>query len=123
MKIMRNAFTVLALGSALSAPAWAQMSPSQTNLDQSAARMEKRNAQPGQLTGVSRDQAAANALTRCADLPTSYRIDCEARVQGQGQVQGSVLGGGMIRETVTTMPAAELPRQAEPTSPVPIQRQ
>ena len=30
---------------------------------------------------------------------------CEARVRGEGQVQGSVEGGGILRETVTLIPA------------------
>ena len=105
---MKKLLALLALSGAVVLPAVAQMSPAQTNLDQSAARMEARNARGGQLTPVSPDQAMTNALQRCANLPAFYKSDCEARVKGQGQVSGSVIGGGMVKESVTTMPQSEL---------------
>lgn len=48
-----------------------------------------------------------NALERCQLQPTGDRADCEARVKGTGMssTEGSVLGGGVIRETVTPIPA------------------
>jgi hypothetical protein len=46
-----------------------------------------------------------NALARCASLPASDRADCESRVDGGGAVSGSVKGGGLIKETVTPVPA------------------
>ncbi len=121
---MKNAMAIFTLCSVLTAPALAQLSPSQTNLDPSAARMEKRNAQPGELTHVGGDQATSNALARCANLPAAYRVDCESRVQGQGRVDGSVLGGGLVKETVTTIPASERQHglQAEPPATRPTQR-
>ena len=45
-----------------------------------------------------------NALARCASLPSSDRTDCESRVDGGGDRRGSVKGGGVITETVTTIP-------------------
>ncbi len=105
---MKRLFALLALCGAFALPAAAQMTPAQTNLDQSAARMEARNARPGQLTAVSSEQALANALQRCANLPPFYKSDCEARVRGQGQVSGSVIGGGLVKESVTTLPQTEL---------------
>ena len=105
---MKRLFALLALSGAVALPALAQMSPAETNLDQSAARMEARNARGGQLTAVTPEQAQANALQRCANLPALYKADCEARVKGEGQVSGSVIGGGMVKETVTTMPKTEL---------------
>ena len=105
---MKKLFALLAMTGAMSAPAMAQMTPAQTNLDQSAARMETRNARGGQLAPVSADQAKANALARCANLPAFYKTDCEARVRGEGEVSGSVIGGGLVRETVTTMPKTDL---------------
>lgn len=105
---MKRLLALLALSGAIALPAMAQMTPAETNLDQSAARMEKRNAQPGQLTAVSPEQASANALQRCANLPPFYKSDCEARVRGQGQVSGSVIGGGLVKESVTTLPKTEL---------------
>jgi len=102
-------FTLLALCSALAGPAIAQMTPAQTNLDPAAARLEARNARADhQLTGVTPQQAKANELRRCDNLPPFYKTDCVARVNGQGQSSGSVIGGGVISETVTTMPKAQL---------------
>ena len=106
---MKRQLTLLALCSAFAWPAVAQMTPAQTNQDPAAARMEARNARGAQLTDVTPEQARANELQRCANLPPFYRTDCEARVRGQaGQESGSVIGGGIIRETVTTMPKEQL---------------
>lgn len=49
-----------------------------------------------------------NAIARCARQEPVDRAACEARVRGTGRtsVEGSVLGGGLIYETVTpVMPA------------------
>ena len=73
-----------------------------------AARQE---AARGGLTGAP--DYRANALARCGlqQMPGDRR-DCEARVLGgsgntSASVEGSVMGGGVIRESVTTvvMPA------------------
>ena len=47
-----------------------------------------------------------NAMARCARQEPVDRAACEARVQGSGRtsVEGSVLGGGLIYETVTPIP-------------------
>lgn len=49
----------------------------------------------------------SNALARCATQPVADRADCEARIRGTGNttVEGSVMGGGVIRETTTVVPA------------------
>ena len=127
---MKRQLTLLALCSAFAWPAVAHMTPAQTNQDPAAARMEARNARGAQLTDVTPEQARANELQRCANLPPFYRTDCEARVRGQaGQESGSVIGGGIIRETVTTMPASELrslesnPQEMNFAKPLPPQRQ
>ena len=69
-----------------------------------AARQE---AQRGGLTSAAPTTYQQNALARCALQPPGDRADCEARVLGTGMtsVEGSVLGGGVIRETVTPIPA------------------
>ena len=74
-----------------------------------AARQE---AQRGGLTSAPASTYAANALARCQLQPPADRADCEARIQGTGMssTEGSVLGGGMIRETVTPVPASEAAR-------------
>ncbi|MEO8123974.1 MAG: hypothetical protein ABI633_07990 [Burkholderiales bacterium] len=46
-----------------------------------------------------------NALERCKPLPEAERKECEARMRS-GTVSGSVEGGGVLRELVTTVPAA-----------------
>ncbi len=69
-----------------------------------AARQE---AQRGGLTGAP--DYMSNALARCEPHPPAERAACEQRVRGTGatSIEGSVLGGGLIRETVTPLvPAA-----------------
>ena len=89
---------------------------------QDAASKAHSHAQGGQqhmtCDGKQQDRAAclsnpgpgteaSNALARCQLQPMADRADCEARIKGTGQTsaQGSVMGGGMIRETVTPVPA------------------
>ena len=116
---MKKLFALIALSGAVALPAVAQMTPAETNLDKNAARMESRNARGGQLTAVSAEQAQANALQRCANLPAFYKVDCENRVNGKNsEASGSVLGGGVIRETVTTMPKAELDAEIKQIQPL-----
>ncbi|MFT4267379.1 MAG: hypothetical protein QM586_09185 [Xenophilus sp.] len=64
-------------------------------------------ARAGQLTGAPDDRT--NALARCSLHPPAERAECEARVLGSGQtrIEGSVQGGGLIRETVTPVPAPQ----------------
>lgn len=73
-----------------------------------AARDEARRG--GLTSGQGGDQ---NAMARCDLQPPADRADCEARVRGTGagrtSVEGSVMGGGLIRETVTPIPAPAAP--------------
>jgi hypothetical protein len=103
------------LASACALPAFAQETPTQTNLDQAAAHKEIRNARGAQLSDVTPEQAHANELRRCDSLPAFYKSDCVARVNGQGdnQVQGSVIGGGIFVETKTNIPESEYKQQAQ----------
>jgi hypothetical protein len=73
-----------------------------------AARQE---ASRNGLTSASPGRYDANALARCQLQPASDRADCEARVRGTGDSAsgGSVMGGGLIRETVTPLPPQQLP--------------
>lgn len=41
-----------------------------------------------------------NARERCMALPATQRSECTARMQGQGSTEGSVSGGGILRELV-----------------------
>jgi hypothetical protein len=52
----------------------------------------------GAHSQASAEQMAANALQRCDAFTGDARQSCVARMQGQGGVQGSVAGGGILRE-------------------------
>ncbi|MFJ3055991.1 hypothetical protein [Herbaspirillum sp. NPDC087042] len=65
----------------------------------------KQAAARGGLSNPDAAQLKDNALRRCEGLPQSDRIDCEKRVNGHGRVEGSVGEGGILRETVTIVPA------------------
>lgn len=65
----------------------------------------KQAAARGGLSDPDAAQLKENALRRCEGLPQSDRIDCEKRVNGHGRVEGSVGEGGILRETVTIVPA------------------
>lgn len=60
-------------------------------------------------TGAATPQ---NATDRCNALPARDKTDCLARMQGASGVSqrtttsGSVAGGGVLRETTTTVPAS-----------------
>ena len=121
--MLNKPLALLAMGAALALPALAQPGPQETNHDPAAARKEARNARGGQLTPVSPEQAARNAMQRCANLPDFYRVDCEARVRGQGHAVGSVEGGGILRESVTQMPQHELEEQMRQHRPMTLPAQ
>ncbi|WP_018903582.1 hypothetical protein ABL841_03425 [Variovorax paradoxus] len=59
------------------------------------------------LTSANPSGYDANAMARCREQPAADRADCEARLQGGARTstEGSVMGGGVIRETVTPLPA------------------
>ncbi|MEJ8854502.1 hypothetical protein WKW79_07975 [Variovorax robiniae] len=65
-----------------------------------AARYEARR---NGLTSAAPIDYQQNALARCQLQPPADRTACEQRVMGTGvsSIDGSVLGGGVIRETVT----------------------
>lgn len=47
----------------------------------------------------------ANALKRCEAQPPQARGECERLARGEGSQEGSVKGGGVIKEIVTQVPA------------------
>lgn len=63
----------------------------------------KQEARRGGLTIPGPAAEKDNALERCNAQPPAARAECEARITGAGKtsVEGSVLGGGLIRETTT----------------------
>ena len=77
----------------------------QSNQDAGTCREEARRALAAARTGALNDvpgQYQQNAEQRCGALPGSDRTDCEARMRGEGNVEGSVGAGGLLRETITT---------------------
>ncbi|MBB4219666.1 hypothetical protein [Variovorax guangxiensis] len=73
-----------------------------------AARQE---AARGGLTSPSPAREQVNSLARCSELPAAEQPACEARIKGgpRTTTEGSVMGGGVIRETVTPLPPQTVP--------------
>ena len=70
-------------------------------------RREARNALAEALRGRLNDdpgQYRQNALARCGAQKGDDRIDCETRINGQGNTEGSVDGGGVLRSSITIVP-------------------
>lgn len=91
----------------LAACAYFQQDRSACIREAGAARQEARRG--GLTSAPAPDYYLQNALARCQPQPPAERMACEQRVRGTGQtaIEGSVLGGGLIRETVTpVMPIA-----------------
>ena len=67
---------------------------------------EVRNANAAKRAGKvdnAGGQFDANAVQRCDALTGEDKIACQARVAGYGNPQGSVAGGGVIREIETVV--------------------
>ena len=56
------------------------------------------------LPGDDPDSLLRNKLMRCEPLKGSDKLDCQARMRGEGTVSGSVASGGIYRELVTIVP-------------------
>jgi hypothetical protein len=83
----------------------------QTQQSRDDCLKEARNAHADKARGVLDNSGApvANAMGRC-DVHTSGedQAACRARIMGMGSVEGSVAGGGLIREVETVvMPAGQ----------------
>ncbi|RZI77847.1 MAG: hypothetical protein EOP80_03235 [Variovorax sp.] len=72
-----------------------------------AARQEAGRA------GLTSAGTGASATARCDMQPAADRADCEARLRGAPgtttTTSGSVMGGGILRETVTPLPPTPAP--------------
>lgn len=80
----------------------------QSNQDATTCRREARNALAEARRGGLNDvpnQYQQNALRRCDAHKGDERSACEARMRGEGHVEGSVDAGGILRESVTIVPA------------------
>jgi hypothetical protein len=80
----------------------------QSNQALNVCRTEARNAlaaaKRGGLTNESQDQYTRNALIRCKEFQGVDRNACEARILTPSNVVGSVGGGGLLRESIVTVP-------------------
>lgn len=79
-----------------------------SNQDPVTCRREAKNALAEASRGGLKDargQYLQNALRLCDTQQGDDRLACEARVRGEGSVEGSVAGGGVLRESVTVVPA------------------
>lgn len=61
-------------------------------------------ARRGALGETPRDMRA-NVLQRCGAHTGPDREACEARMSGRGRTEGSVAGGGLMREITTDQPS------------------
>ena len=78
----------------------------QTQQDRETCMKEVRNANAEKRAGKldnAGGQFDANAVERCKVFTGEEKIACEARVLGIGNAQGSVAGGGVIREVETVV--------------------
>ncbi|MFZ4288815.1 hypothetical protein [Variovorax sp. HJSM1_2] len=82
----------------------------QTQQDQATCLREANNAAQDKNQGklTTEGPLGANAVRRCEPLAADDRAACEARILGAGSTNGSVAGGGVIRqvETVEVPPGA-----------------
>jgi hypothetical protein len=79
-----------------------------TQQDQATCLKEARNAQADKRRGVldTTGDLQANAMSRCQVFQLSEdRAACQARVMGMGNVEGSVAGGGLLRQSEIVVPA------------------
>lgn len=75
--------------------------------DVQTCRTEARNALAEAKRGGLNDmpgQYNRNAAQRCAEFQGAERTACEARVFNPSRVDGSVAGGGLVRESVIQVP-------------------
>jgi hypothetical protein len=85
---------------------------------------EARNARADKQRGVLDTQGpvAANAMGRCDVFQGGEdKAACQARVMGMGNVEGSVAGGGLIREVETVvLPAGQHSVTIQPKTDDPV---
>lgn len=95
-----------------------------TQQDQATCLREANNAAAEKRSGKLDNAGAqfqANARQRCEVLTGEDRVACEARVLGYGNTQGSVAGGGVIREVETVVvPSGATSVRIEPKTNAPV---
>lgn len=95
-----------------------------TQQDIDTCLKEARNAQADKKRGVldTSGSLEANATARCNVFSDGEdKAACQARVLGMGSADGSVAGGGVIREVETvTLPAGQTSVTIEPKTDSPV---
>jgi hypothetical protein len=95
-----------------------------TQQDRADCLREARNAQADKQRGVldTQGDVQANAMTRCDVFTTGEdKAACQARVMGMGPIEGSVAGGGLLRESETVvLPAGQHSVTIQPQTSDPI---
>ena len=139
LTLRRSALAVLLMGAAAVASAAPPRAGASNNYQREVAvcdHIQQDRAACIREAGAARQAAAqggltsapdyrANALARCGlQQQPDDRAACEARVLGssgntQANVDGSVMGGGVIRESVTTI---VMPAPAMAPEPMPMPR-
>lgn len=96
----------------------------QTQQDRETCMKEARNARADKQRGVLASENAdykANATARCDVLTGVDKAACQARIMGYGSTEGSVAGGGVLREVETVvMPAGQSSITIEPKTADPV---
>ncbi len=87
----------------------ARCNSGQSNQDPATCRTEARSALADARRGGLSTPGAdllGNALLRCAAHQGPDRSACAARISGEGTVDGSVSGGGILRQSVIVVPGS-----------------
>ncbi|MEO8389697.1 MAG: hypothetical protein ABI893_10975 [Polaromonas sp.] len=92
-----------------------------TQQDRQTCMTEVRNANAAKRAGKidnANGEFTANALKRCDVFKGEDQVACQARIVGYGKADGSVAGGGVVRqvETVVVPPGATNVRVQPQTS-------
>ncbi|MBI5278650.1 MAG: hypothetical protein HY854_19620 [Burkholderiales bacterium] len=95
-----------------------------TQQDQATCLREARNARADKQRGLLETQGdlQANALARCEVFNSAEdKAACQARIKGMGNTEGSVAGGGLLREVETVvMPSGQGSITVEPQTSEPV---
>ena len=96
----------------------------QTQQARDTCLTEARNARADKQRGVldTEGNLQANAMARCDVFTTGEdKAACQARVMGMGSIEGSLAGGGVLREVETVvMPAGEHSVTIDPKTEDPV---
>lgn len=95
-----------------------------TQQDRATCLEEARNAHADKMRGVLSNTGnfEANAMARCNVFTIGEdKAACEARVMGMGNIEGSVAGGGVLREVETVvLPEGQRTVSVDPQTSDPV---